>query len=76
MSQTENNVPDATAPPQEGVAVSAANIPIPLHRLPAGVRGASLPDVGHWPHVHAPDATNRLITAFLDTLSGDSKIAT
>ena len=42
-----------------------ANIPIKLHHLPAGVRGASLPDVGHWPHVHAPNETNRLLTAFL-----------
>ncbi|MFF5174195.1 alpha/beta fold hydrolase [Micromonospora sp. NPDC000089] len=45
-----------------------ANIPMKLDRLPVGVRGASLPTVGHWPHVHAPQDTNRLIAAYLEGL--------
>ena len=52
-----------------------ANIPIKLHHLPAGVRGASLPDVGHWPHVHAPNETNRLIAEFLTALPDATRSA-
>jgi pimeloyl-ACP methyl ester carboxylesterase len=45
-----------------------ANVPIKLEDLPPGVRGASLPNVGHWPHVHAPHETNQLVEGFLATL--------
>ena len=42
-----------------------ANIPVRLDRLPATVRAVEIPGVGHWPHVHAPEATNRAIETLL-----------
>ncbi|GAA3227519.1 hypothetical protein GCM10010532_060960 [Dactylosporangium siamense] len=45
-----------------------ANIPVRLDRLPATVRGTEIAGVGHWPHVHAPEATNRAIALLLDTV--------
>ncbi|WP_327011162.1 alpha/beta hydrolase [Dactylosporangium sp. NBC_01737] len=57
------------APGGHAVTVPAvcvrANIPARLDRLPAGVRGVEITGVGHWPHVHAPEATNQAIEALI-----------
>ncbi|MEV4508499.1 alpha/beta hydrolase [Dactylosporangium sp. NPDC049525] len=42
-----------------------ANIPVRLDRLPAAVRRVEITGVGHWPHVHAPEATHRAVEALL-----------
>ncbi|MFC8043354.1 alpha/beta fold hydrolase [Nocardia sp. NPDC057353] len=56
-------IADLTVP----AAYIRANIPTPLDRLPAGVRGYDLSGAGHWVHLHHPQqvttALRELVTA-------------
>ncbi|MEV0354940.1 alpha/beta hydrolase [Nocardia sp. NPDC050697] len=47
-----------------------ANIPVPLDRLPAGVRGCDLSGVGHWVHLHRP----RQLMAVLHELADETQL--
>lgn len=45
--------------------VVQANIPLRAERLPGHVLSHRVSGVGHWPHVHAPEAVNDLIARFI-----------
>ncbi len=52
--------------------VVKANVPTRLDRLPDGVESAEIRDVGHWVHVHSPDALNSLLDRFLNKVEARS----
>ncbi|HEX2577497.1 MAG TPA: alpha/beta fold hydrolase [Aquihabitans sp.] len=48
-----------------------ANIPTPLHRLPAGIATADVRGVGHLAHVHRPHEVAAAVHAFFASLRAD-----